>query len=130
MYKSKFTAKDRRDKSEFEMSCLGCNLRSHFLIDIPVSSQIVIEAGTMASVKAASRLARELDTIAGSWVRDPFRPNLQFPIFLQSLATHPRLTPQAVQAARALRNNKIYKQVCFSREPTRFTDDLDASYFL
>jgi hypothetical protein len=84
----------------------------------------------MASVKAASTLARQLDTIAGNWVKDPFRPNLQLRTLLQSLATHPRLTPQAVQATRALRDNDMYKEVCFSREPTAFTGDLDAFFFL
>lgn len=83
----------------------------------------------MASVKATTMLAQKLNSIAGTWVKDPFRPNLQLHTFLQSLATHPRLTHRAVQAARALRDNDTYKEVCFSREPTRLTSNLDAFYF-
>ena len=82
----------------------------------------------MASPKAMSPLAQELNSIAKHWARDPFRPNLQLQTLLQSLATHPGLTRQAVQAARALKNNDMYKQVGFSREP-RAPDNLDVLYF-
>jgi hypothetical protein len=84
----------------------------------------------MASVKATTTLAQKMGSIAGTWVKDPFRPNLQLQTLLQSLASHPKLTPQVVQAARTLRDNDMYKKVCFSREPSRFTIDLDAFYFL
>lgn len=65
---------------------------------------------------APTILAQKLSTIAATWIKDPFRPNLQLQIFLQSLSTHPRLTPKAVQAARALRDNVMQKQVGFSRD--------------
>jgi hypothetical protein len=56
-------------------------------------------------------LSRKLSSIAESWVKDPFRPNLQLHTFLKSLAAHPRLTPQAVDAACALRDNQLQKKV-------------------
>jgi len=70
----------------------------------------------MASTKPVTTLAQELNRIAGNWVRDPFRPNLQLQTLLQSLATHPRLTPQAVKAAHALNNNDVYKQYPLSKK--------------
>ncbi|EAU87525.1 hypothetical protein CC1G_11197 [Coprinopsis cinerea okayama7 len=57
----------------------------------------------------SKQLAQKLSTIADAWVRDPFRPNIQLSTFLKSLADHPKLTPQAVQAARALQKNEIKK---------------------
>lgn len=72
----------------------------------------------MPSVKATAVLARELDKIAATWVKDPFRPHIQLQSFLQSLATHPKLTDRTVQATRALRDNDMYNKVCFSREPS------------
>jgi hypothetical protein len=65
----------------------------------------------MATASTHAKLAQKLRTIAGSWVKDPFRPNLQLSTFLQSLSTHPKLTVQAVQATRALRDNDMQKQV-------------------
>ena len=59
----------------------------------------------------AKQLSRKLSSIAESWVKDPFRPNIQLHTFLKSLAAHPRLTPQAVDAACALRNNQFKKKV-------------------
>ena len=59
----------------------------------------------------AKQLSRKLSSIAESWVKDPFRPNLQLQTFLKSLAAHPRLTPQAVNAANALRDNQLQKKV-------------------
>lgn len=82
----------------------------------------------MASVKATRTLAQKLNSISGTWVKDPFRPNLQLQTLLQSLATHPNLTHRVVLAARTLRDNNPYKEVCFSREPSRLTSDLDAFY--
>ncbi|RDB19632.1 hypothetical protein Hypma_013320 [Hypsizygus marmoreus] len=70
----------------------------------------------MASVKAPTKLAKQMSGIAASWTRDPFRPNIQLQTLLQSLATHPRLTPQAVQAARALQDNEMYKQYPLSKK--------------
>lgn len=69
----------------------------------------------MAAAKTCTNLAQKLSTIAETWVKDPFRPNLQLQTLLHSLATHPRLTPQAVQATRALRDNDMYKQVLLPR---------------
>ncbi|KAF6750790.1 hypothetical protein DFP72DRAFT_504835 [Ephemerocybe angulata] len=56
---------------------------------------------------SAKQLAQKLGTLANTWVRDPFRPNIQLSEFLQSLARHPRLTPQAVQAAATLHKGEI-----------------------
>ncbi|KAF9463314.1 hypothetical protein BDZ94DRAFT_1282512 [Collybia nuda] len=70
----------------------------------------------MATVKAPTKLAQKLSAIASTWVKDPFRPNIQLPTLLYSLSTHPRLTPQAVQAARALRDNDVYKQYPLSKK--------------
>jgi hypothetical protein len=72
----------------------------------------------MAAATASSQLSRKLSLIAESWVKDPFRPNIQLSTLLQSLATHPRLKGQTVDAARALKENVVYNQVCFSREPS------------
>ncbi|TFK69769.1 hypothetical protein BDN72DRAFT_819631 [Pluteus cervinus] len=66
-------------------------------------------------MSATTRLAQKLNTIADLWVNDPFRPNIQLQAFLKSLATHPRLTPQAVQAARALKDNNAQKQYPLSK---------------
>ena len=57
------------------------------------------------------QLSQKLGSIAQSWIKDPFRPNLQLQTFLKSLSTHPRLTPQAVDAACALRDNQLQKKV-------------------
>ncbi|KAI4520225.1 hypothetical protein FB107DRAFT_289564 [Schizophyllum commune] len=59
---------------------------------------------------ARKQAAQELNAIANKWVQDPFRPHLQLSFFLRSLATHPRLTPEAVNAARALQENVAYKK--------------------
>lgn len=63
---------------------------------------------------ASGKLGQKLIAIADTWVIDPFRPNLQLQTFLKSLATHPRLTPQAVNATRALRDNAMQKRVRYS----------------
>lgn len=65
----------------------------------------------MAASRVASQaqLSQRLSTIAGKWVQDPFR-HIQLSAFLESLAKHPRLTPQAVEAASALQNNIIFKK--------------------
>lgn len=57
------------------------------------------------------KLAPQLHRIAAQWPADPFRPHLQLKTFLDSLAEHPQLTPQAVRAARALENNEFQKKV-------------------
>jgi len=64
---------------------------------------------------ASGKLGQKLVTIADTWVVDPFRPNLQLQTFLKSLGTHPKLTPQAVNATRALRDNAMQKMVRYSR---------------
>ncbi|KXN92698.1 hypothetical protein AN958_06976 [Leucoagaricus sp. SymC.cos] len=63
-----------------------------------------------ATAVANKKLAQKLSSIAHSWVVDPFRPNLQLRTFLNSLAAHPRLTPQAVRAARSLRDSEMAKK--------------------
>lgn len=80
----------------------------------------------MALAKAATGPAQKLGRIAETWVKDPFRPNLQLQTFLQSLATHPKLSHRVVQAARALKDNNLYNEVCFSREPIRLTSNSGA----
>ncbi|SJL08379.1 uncharacterized protein ARMOST_11742 [Armillaria ostoyae] len=84
----------------------------------------------MAASRVASQaqLSQRLSTIAGKWVQDPFR-HIQLSAFLESLAKHPRLTPQAVEAASALQNNIVFKKVRFSREP-RFPIGLNTGLFL
>jgi hypothetical protein len=61
---------------------------------------------------SVKQLSQKLGAIAESWTKDPFRPNLQLQTFLKSLASHPRLTVQAVEATRALRDNDMQKKVC------------------
>ena len=68
--------------------------------------------GAMAAL-SAKQLSQKLGAIAESWTKDPFRPNLQLQTFLKSLASHPKLTTQAVEATRALRDNDMQKRVCF-----------------
>jgi len=70
----------------------------------------------MAATLAPRKLAQSMNIIAASWATDPFRPNLQLQTLWQSLATHPRLTPQAVHAARALMDNEIIKQYPLSKK--------------
>lgn len=67
----------------------------------------------MVVVSASAKLSKKLNDVAASWPIDPFRPNLQLKNFLKSLSTHPNLTSQAVQAARALKHNEIQNKVCF-----------------
>jgi len=61
----------------------------------------------MAAALGNKKMAQKLSNIAHSWIVDPFRPNLQLKTFLESLAAHPRLTPRAVTAARALQDNRM-----------------------
>lgn len=70
----------------------------------------------LMATKGTAKLAQQLSSIAVQWPRDPFRPHLLLPTFLQSLSKHPKLTPEAVQAAHALKSNRAQKQVYFSRE--------------
>lgn len=63
------------------------------------------------------QLSKKLSSIAESWIKDPFRPNLQLQTFLKSLSAHPRLTPQAVDAACALRDNQMQKKVSHNSRP-------------
>ncbi len=65
----------------------------------------------MAAALGNKKLTQKLGAIAHTWIVDPFRPNIQLKMFLESLATHPRLTPQAVTSARALRDNEMAKKV-------------------
>ncbi|KAF9006945.1 hypothetical protein BDQ17DRAFT_1238338 [Cyathus striatus] len=59
---------------------------------------------------ATKNASQRLLTIADSWTKDPFRPNLQLHNFLRSLSKHPKLTNEAVAAARVLQNNKMRKR--------------------
>ncbi|KAF8968703.1 hypothetical protein BDZ97DRAFT_1654730 [Flammula alnicola] len=72
----------------------------------------------MAAV-STKQLSQKVAAIAESWTKDPFRPNLQLQTFLKSLAAHPRLTPQAVEATRALRDNDMYKKYPLSQKMLR-----------
>jgi hypothetical protein len=67
-------------------------------------------------VMSTAKLSQKLSTIATSWPIDPFRPTLQLRLFLQSLSTHPNLTPNAIEAANALKENLIMKEVYFLSE--------------
>ncbi|KAF9074483.1 hypothetical protein BDP27DRAFT_1416362 [Rhodocollybia butyracea] len=62
------------------------------------------------ATKGTSKLARQLSAIAGEWPKDPFRPHLLLPTFLESLSKHPRLTSEAVQAAQALKKDQANKK--------------------
>ncbi|KAF9558514.1 hypothetical protein CPC08DRAFT_736403 [Agrocybe pediades] len=73
----------------------------------------------MAATASTKQLSQKLSTIAQSWVKDPFRPNLQLQNFLQSLSAHPRLTPNAVEATRALRDNVMQKKYPLSQKMLR-----------
>ena len=62
-------------------------------------------------MSASKSGAQRLSKIAATWLTDPFQPNVQLRTFLQSLASHPNLTPGAVQAAQGLLDNSIQKKV-------------------
>ncbi|KAF7331660.1 hypothetical protein MKEN_00045700 [Mycena kentingensis (nom. inval.)] len=68
----------------------------------------------MSSTKA--KLASELTRIAAACPTDPFRPHIQLSTFLKSLATHPRLTPEAVRAAQILERNETQKRYPLSEK--------------
>ncbi|KAK7676063.1 hypothetical protein QCA50_020987 [Cerrena zonata] len=59
---------------------------------------------------STTKLSQQLHRIAAQWPADPFRPHLQLKSFLDSLADHPQLTPQAVKAAHALLNNDVQRK--------------------
>jgi hypothetical protein len=63
-------------------------------------------------------LSRRLATIAKAWPEDPFRPNMQLKPFLKSLAMHPKLTPKAVAATEALKNDILKNKVSVPRYTT------------
>ncbi|KAF9228092.1 hypothetical protein BS17DRAFT_799564 [Gyrodon lividus] len=65
---------------------------------------------------ASKSYAQRLSTIAAAWPTDPFRPNLQLKTFLQSLSSHPNLTPEAVHSARVLLENGIRHKYPLSRK--------------
>ncbi|KAK7440017.1 hypothetical protein VKT23_017270 [Stygiomarasmius scandens] len=67
----------------------------------------------------SGKLAQRMSSIAHTWTKDPFRPHLQLSVFLDSLAKHPRLTPQAVQAAQVLRDSSIKKRYPISMKTLR-----------
>jgi len=63
-----------------------------------------------------TKIAQELSTLAASWSKDPFRPNILLQSLMQALSAHPNLTCEAVDAAKALRDNAMQRKVSFSRE--------------
>ena len=65
-----------------------------------------------SSMATPTKLASQLHKIAAQWPVDPFRPHLRLKNFLVALADHPRLTPEAIRAARALEGNEFQKKVC------------------
>jgi len=68
-------------------------------------------------------LSNRLLALAKSWPKDPFRPNMQLGVFLESLSTHPKLTRKAVAATEALKND-----VLKSKYPLRATTTRPASF--
>ncbi|EJD41213.1 hypothetical protein AURDEDRAFT_69079 [Auricularia subglabra TFB-10046 SS5] len=46
--------------------------------------------------------------LADSWPGDAFHSNLQLRVFLKALATHPKLTADAVKIMQALKDDKLY----------------------
>ncbi|KAH8823838.1 hypothetical protein DL96DRAFT_1670722 [Flagelloscypha sp. PMI_526] len=64
----------------------------------------------------AGTLGKELVKISQKWPQDPFRPHLQINTFLASLATHPKLTPNAVKATQTLLNGDISKKFPLSEK--------------
>lgn len=62
---------------------------------------------------SSGSLSRKLASIAHTWTKDPFRPNIQLSAFLLSLSSHPRLTKRAVADAGALHDNELMKKVLY-----------------
>lgn len=60
-------------------------------------------------------LSNRLLALAKSWPKDPFRPNMQLGVFLESLSTHPGLTRKAVAATEALKNDVLKTKVSLPR---------------
>ncbi|KAI0030855.1 hypothetical protein K488DRAFT_53306 [Vararia minispora EC-137] len=58
---------------------------------------------------ARTVLSNRLRQMAEGWAFDPLRP-AQLKTFLTSLADHPSLDSSAVEAVRALRDNRLAKQ--------------------
>jgi len=58
-------------------------------------------------------LSQKLVSIAETWTKDPFRPNIQLSTFLNSLAAHPRLTKRVVDDTRTLRDNVMMNKATF-----------------
>ena len=56
-------------------------------------------------------LGAQLKNIAKAWQYDPLHPNYQLSTFLDSLASHPNLTKEAVKAAQALKDDAAKKKV-------------------
>jgi len=64
-------------------------------------------------------LSQKLASIAETWTKDPFRPNIQLSTFLNSLAAHPRLTKRVVDDTLALRDNVMMKKASYFSPPQR-----------
>ncbi|KAF8346610.1 hypothetical protein F5887DRAFT_87409 [Amanita rubescens] len=69
----------------------------------------------MSASAMRTKIAQELSTLAASWSKDPFRPNIQLQSFLQALSAHPNLTREAVDAAKALKDNAMQRKYPLSK---------------
>jgi hypothetical protein len=86
-------------------SCGRLNSHSSpFTVTTSLTSLLMASAGR-------TQLGHQLARVANAWPGDPFRPNMQLKTFLQSLATHPNLTPGAVTAAEALVSDEVKRKV-------------------
>lgn len=63
------------------------------------------------SAEHQKTLSATMANLVRKWPTDPFRPHLQLKTLLESLSTHPKLTPEAVQATRALSDNVMFDKV-------------------
>lgn len=59
----------------------------------------------------AHSLSAQLSRLAKSWTHDPFHPSYQLQTFFTSLAKHPKLTSESVDAVQALKDNVVQKKV-------------------
>lgn len=92
---------------------LGRPFREGFESDSKISKSLAALpfAQTKPTSMAASKYTQKLRTIAAAWPTDPFRPNVQLKVFLESLSTHPRLSPEAVRSARVLSEDGVQHKV-------------------
>jgi len=67
----------------------------------------------------SKQLSTHLHRIASQWPADPFRPHIQLKSFLEALADHPQLTPEAVRAAGALKSGELQRRYPLSEKSLR-----------